>query len=728
MQSVSTASLNHESIATLQSLLSHTSSNANFLLFLSLVRKLDYAPEQVEFQPVEIATEMVLLAWFASRVSRVNLGDNEPAVKTSKLAIPDSVYLSLRSADALSEARAHVLHAFDQGIVSIDTLLRFAPYRLIKPFFLQETGGLAESTSQSVVDKLIAELSMVLFDIRKPLYRVSPLDGVITIHPLWQNYLCSNNQKLTDWALNQWSESLRPMNASPPSHSLLFPGNIRKPIRSDKDPATRFLAKLDVVADRSPLRPAPVLSIDAKAASQISAEENKLVSLDQLTVPQCLDFSMCPNLEQTLNQIRDYLSDMPDPSFKQAIAAIVINAKGLADKEAIIQEALTFLLKLMPLEDLAPNPVKDTDTSVAGVTELRANDPAKISADGSAKALRPQHQAETGLRPNPLAAVSPTPLAETPAPPTPVARITPLQEPATPIKVVPTSPSTTVPTATTPQIPAHTGTQKDMHEVEALMRPVIAYLQQRDGQASFIAMREDFSRSNSTRISFDNLQAVLSQLRARQMIIKLSNPDRYRLTRIGWKYRHQAETGLRPNPLAAVSPTPPTAVTPAPPTPVAGITPLQEPATPIKAVPASASTTVPPATATQIPAHTGPQQNVHEVEAFMRPVINYLQQKDGQASFITMREDFGRSNSTRISFDNLQAVLLQLQARQMIIKLSNPDRYRLTPIGWNYGKKPLWLESQYIATTPVATKPPQSSSPKDSVADRFMQIFTKHDA
>ena len=96
-------------------------------------------------------------------------------------------------------------------------LLNFAPYRLLAPFFSNETQNLGKAAKNRIIRKLSNER----FDGDSPvLYRIlgeHPRVEAIELHPQWRNYLLQNIAIVRGWIMWNWTLFLQVRNPNRPN-------------------------------------------------------------------------------------------------------------------------------------------------------------------------------------------------------------------------------------------------------------------------------------------------------------------------------------------------------------------------------------------------------------------------------------------------------------------------------------------------------------------------------
>lgn len=196
-------------ISALSGLFEQTTNSYKYLFLLSIV---DILSERqfVVSSPIDlqkITSEMLVNAWYpyvyfklsfglqdliAEQLDGLNLLISQPP---SRFTILDKDQLrQMLRGQSLDEA--------------IKALMRYVPYRLIRPFFEKELRGIKDYK----VNQRITELSQECFASRKPLYCFADDGKSIILHPEWGLYIKNNYATVRDWAFWEWVEYMQRCN------------------------------------------------------------------------------------------------------------------------------------------------------------------------------------------------------------------------------------------------------------------------------------------------------------------------------------------------------------------------------------------------------------------------------------------------------------------------------------------------------------------------------------
>jgi len=157
----------------------------------------------------DLAVDMVLGAWFPHGFCRLSFGSGDRLQHAVDLIDWGEIRGSWIVAGGPEWRRLRERCA---ASLDTDSLMRFVPYRLIRPFFEAETRGLPDHE----VNYIVADLSEKLFQTHKPIYCFTDdRRGIILQHD-WVDYLASNVAILRGWARFHLARYLQSCNPSVP--------------------------------------------------------------------------------------------------------------------------------------------------------------------------------------------------------------------------------------------------------------------------------------------------------------------------------------------------------------------------------------------------------------------------------------------------------------------------------------------------------------------------------
>lgn len=154
----------------------------------------------------DVVVEMLARAWRAHHTHQLKFGAQDQIVeKLRELddALPKSLF-------RVRDVSPTDLKGMIQGRVADSTveLLRYVPFRLIRPFFEEELRG----TKDAQVNQKILVLSQEDFETCKPLYTFTDDQQAIALHPDWATYLQEKDAQIQQWAFDAWVEYMERCN------------------------------------------------------------------------------------------------------------------------------------------------------------------------------------------------------------------------------------------------------------------------------------------------------------------------------------------------------------------------------------------------------------------------------------------------------------------------------------------------------------------------------------
>jgi hypothetical protein len=99
-------------------------------------------------------------------------------------------------------------------------LMKYPPYRLIRPFFEEETKGVPDSKVNSLISRLAQEEFLTTI----PLYYLNEGEQLIILHEEWIRYFRIHFDFVKKWAFSEWETFLHKRNADYPSDCAILLG------------------------------------------------------------------------------------------------------------------------------------------------------------------------------------------------------------------------------------------------------------------------------------------------------------------------------------------------------------------------------------------------------------------------------------------------------------------------------------------------------------------------
>lgn len=200
-------------VSVLARLFADTATSYKYFFFLALLDRIQRAGtvEGIALdRPIPLdglAVDMVLGAWFPHGFCRLSLGTRDMLQK----AVDSVDWGHVRGSWIVAGGEEwRRLRGCCAASLDTDSLMRFVPYRLIRPFFAHETRGLPDHE----VNQAVTRLADDLFQERKPLYCLTSDQKGIILHHDWIEYLDRNVPILRGWARFQLAEYLQARNPS----------------------------------------------------------------------------------------------------------------------------------------------------------------------------------------------------------------------------------------------------------------------------------------------------------------------------------------------------------------------------------------------------------------------------------------------------------------------------------------------------------------------------------
>jgi hypothetical protein len=228
-------------IAALSRLFSNTTNSYKFVFFLSyldILKRRDFSVnEPISFR--ELTVEMLANIWYPHTYFRLSFGLQDlitDKLDSLKLDISEPI-LKFRDTDK------KLLRATIDNQVLDDSLLRYVPFRVLRPFFAEELRGVPDYR----VDSTIAQLSIEYFMERRPLYSFTNRRDEIIPHPVWVEYFKLHFAIVRSWAAWHWLEYMQRCNQAVPAISVkLFPPQERDSLKTQTEYWRRVIKHTEV--------------------------------------------------------------------------------------------------------------------------------------------------------------------------------------------------------------------------------------------------------------------------------------------------------------------------------------------------------------------------------------------------------------------------------------------------------------------------------------------------
>jgi len=200
-------------------ILKKTTNSYKYLFFLAILARLSHSTNKIQnsdnkIQLIDIATEMLLIAWFPHNYFKLSFGVQDQFASilnkflNSQANTREETSISRASVDRL---RMNLYEWLSLNTKNLRLILKYVPYRLLTPFFEKELRGLPDTQK----NHKIKELSEQYFEEKNPLYKFS--DDLIVINKHWFDYINNNFAIIEGWVKWQWCDYLQSRNPSVPA-------------------------------------------------------------------------------------------------------------------------------------------------------------------------------------------------------------------------------------------------------------------------------------------------------------------------------------------------------------------------------------------------------------------------------------------------------------------------------------------------------------------------------
>jgi len=204
----------------LSQLFNSTTNSYKYLFFSALLDILErnlFDCELISFR--DLVVEMLANAWYPHVFFKLSFGKQDQiSLKLDRLNIQ-----SEKEPITRKDILIAILNKSNVDDI-INSLMRYVPFRLMRPFFSRELKGVKDNA----INDSIIELSREFFEQKKPLYCFNSEDyksiDAIIIHPEWINYIKENLVILKGWVAWSWLNYMQKNNPNTPNLARkLFP-------------------------------------------------------------------------------------------------------------------------------------------------------------------------------------------------------------------------------------------------------------------------------------------------------------------------------------------------------------------------------------------------------------------------------------------------------------------------------------------------------------------------
>lgn len=229
-------------IGVLARLFDDKATSYKFFFFLVLLDRIERGEVDRPLPLAELAVDMVLAAWYPHKFCKLSFGmqDNLQCIVDHVEWGPVRGSWIVAGGDDWRRLRMTCASSRDP-----QSLMRFVPYRLMRPFFKKELAGVPD---QFVNDRIV-DLSSRLFEERKPFYCFTEDLCALILQHDWVEYLGRNSAIIRGWARFKLAEYLQDKNPTVPGIvEKLAPPLSRSPLHEQ---TTWWREALPLLGDRA---------------------------------------------------------------------------------------------------------------------------------------------------------------------------------------------------------------------------------------------------------------------------------------------------------------------------------------------------------------------------------------------------------------------------------------------------------------------------------------------
>lgn len=195
----------------LPQLFKSTTNSYKFIFALSILelikRRSGIHQDTIVFSLEDLKIEMFTIAWYPHTLFRLNFGQQDMLAKAID-SLPKLKENVENTAGRQSSIRNHLQNADPNSQV-----MRYVPYRFIRPFFAEETRGIPDQK----INKLLVELSRKeRGNARSLYYFTEDLEGIV-LNQEWHAYLRDHYAIIESWILWHWLNYMQAHNPNTPN-------------------------------------------------------------------------------------------------------------------------------------------------------------------------------------------------------------------------------------------------------------------------------------------------------------------------------------------------------------------------------------------------------------------------------------------------------------------------------------------------------------------------------
>ncbi|WP_445777793.1 HNH endonuclease domain-containing protein [Shewanella sp.] len=203
-------------IAAFSRIFSITTNSYKLLLFKSLLTIIS-SNSHVNgvIDSKQLSSLILAHAWVPSVYYKLNLGSQDQIYK--HLSVLSSLDIDFASSSKnYFEFITDTINLNNNDVIT-RKILKYAPYRLLQPFFSNEL----QKADDAIKNRLTTKLSCLHFDDRYPIYKIEhcKIDKLVklTIHAQWLKYIKQNFAIISGWVELNWVQYLQAKNPNSPA-------------------------------------------------------------------------------------------------------------------------------------------------------------------------------------------------------------------------------------------------------------------------------------------------------------------------------------------------------------------------------------------------------------------------------------------------------------------------------------------------------------------------------
>jgi len=207
----------HLNITALSKIFDDTTNSYKFLLFNALLKLLQSEGDQKNnslFSLQLVGVKMAAQAWWVNRYYKLLLGEND-TLSNQLQKISDQLQSEIPTKTGFESNLEKVITSNFEDLEFSNTLLRYVPFRLMRPFSQKATTGIVDSKVNKIIE---SELNATFDSESPPLYKIVRNNSTfIEINAEWKDYLLEHHRILQAWCELNFIKYLQSKNPNAPA-------------------------------------------------------------------------------------------------------------------------------------------------------------------------------------------------------------------------------------------------------------------------------------------------------------------------------------------------------------------------------------------------------------------------------------------------------------------------------------------------------------------------------